>query len=301
MESSTLSNRRPLFGAVLISLTLCLAVLAACGDSDGDESAFTPVKGTESAYCDTFRAWQVHHVLDGGDEAELTPAAFERYWNEYLVYQKTSVQQAPQVIRDEWVASERGVRTIPTPVLEKYDFDVKRIERDGTAAEKGWGEPPPDLEKAQAAIHAYDARTCGTEGPPAADVAFKANGSSEAYCKALGTFNNRLEQIASSQFDPDVMQTAVTADSFSANLDALDESAPVEIAADVKAVGEWLRTRWSDVIAESDYDLRRIWLDGTPEDRAVFHLSHPDIVKHDTRLTAYEEQVCAEIERAEAT
>ncbi|HEX2302623.1 MAG TPA: hypothetical protein VHH57_03280 [Gaiella sp.] len=40
------------------------------------------------------------------------------------------------------------------------------------------------------------------------------------------------------------------------------------------------------------YDIRRIWLDGTPEDRAVFTLSHPDVVEHDARLTAYEEQVC---------
>jgi hypothetical protein len=50
--------------------------------------------------------------------------------------------------------------------------------------------------------------------------------------------------------------------------------------------------RWSDVLAEFDYDIRRIWLDGTPEDRAVFTFSHPDVVEHDARLTAYEEQVC---------
>ena len=45
-------------------------------------------------------------------------------------------------------------------------------------------------------------------------------------------------------------------------------------------------------MAEYDYDTRRIWLDGTPEDRAVFTLSHPDVVEQDSRLTAYEEQVC---------
>jgi hypothetical protein len=37
---------------------------------------------------------------------------------------------------------------------------------------------------------------------------------------------------------------------------------------------------------------RRIWLDATPEDRAVFSLTHPGVVEHASRTTAYEEQVC---------
>jgi hypothetical protein len=36
----------------------------------------------------------------------------------------------------------------------------------------------------------------------------------------------------------------------------------------------------------------RIWLDATPEDRAVFSLTHPGVVEHASRTTAYEEQVC---------
>ena len=88
------------------------------------------------------------------------------------------------------------------------------------------------------------------------------------------------------------MRTVFTADSFTEALEALDAAAPAEIAADVEAETEWFRARWSDVIDEFDYDIRRIWLDGTPEDRAVFTLSHPDVVEHDSRLTAYEEQLC---------
>ena len=149
------------------------------------------------------------------------------------------------------------------------------------------------MQKAQDAIHAYEARTCGTESPPAADVIFKADESSKPYCKALGTFNSGLEKVASSRFDPDVLRTVVTADSFSEALDALDSQLPPRSPRTSKPMGEWFRTRWSDVVAEFDYDIRRIWLDGTPEDRAVFHLSHPDVAKHDARLTAYEEQVCA--------
>ena len=287
------SNRRPLFGAALISLALALAVVAGCGGSDGDETAFTPVDGTESAYCDTYRGWQVHE-LDGEGDDQPNPAAFRAYWNDYLEFNKTSLQQAPPEIRDEWVVSERAIRTVLTPVLEKYDFDVHRIEREGTAAEKALGEPPPDVQKAQDAIHAYEDRVCGVASPPAADVVFKADGSSKAYCAALSTFNSELEGIESSRFDPDVLRTFVTSDNFTEVLDALDETAPAEIAADQEAVSEWWRTRWSDVIAEFDYDVRGIWVDGTPEDRAVFHLFHPEVADHDSRLTAFEEQVCTE-------
>ncbi len=287
------ASQRPMFGAALISVTLALAVLAACGGSDGDEAAFTPVDGTESSYCDTFRAWQVHE-LDGGDgDAQPNPAAFEKYWNEYLAFNKTSLEQAPPVIRDEWVLSERGVRTILTPVLARYDFDVERIAREGTPAEQAVGEPPPDVQKAQAAIHAYEARVCGVDSPPAANAVFRADGSSKAYCNSLIAFKSGFKKVESSRFDPDVMRTVFAADSFTKRLDALDETAPAEIAANVQAETEWYRDRWSDVVADFDYDIRRIWLDGTPEDRAVFTLSHPDVVEHAARATAYEKHVCS--------
>jgi len=287
------SKRHPVFGAALISLTLALAALAGCGGSDGDETAFTPVAGTDSAYCDTFRAWQVHE-LDGEGDDQPSPAALERYWHDYLEFNRTSLEQAPLVIRDEWVLSERAVRTVLTPVLEKYGFDFERVAREGTPAEKALSQPPPEVQKAQAAIHAYEARVCGVAPPPAADVAFKADGSSKRYCMALRRFNRELEKIESSRFDPDAMRAFVASDGFTEAVDALAETAPAEIAADQEAANEWWRTRWSAVIAEFDYDIRRIWLDATPEDRAVFTFSHPDVVAHETRLAAYEEQVCTE-------
>jgi hypothetical protein len=88
------------------------------------------------------------------------------------------------------------------------------------------------------------------------------------------------------------MRAVFTSDSFMESLDSLEESAPADIAEDQEAVSEWIRTRWSDVIGEFDNDIRRIWLEGTPEDRAVFTLAHPDVVEQNSRLTAYEEQFC---------
>ena len=170
--------------------------------------------------------------------------------------------------------------------------DVERIAKQGTAAEKALGEPTPEARKAQDAIHAYEDRVCGVATPAAADVVFEADSSSKAYCTALRAFNRGFAEVESSRFDPDAMRVVFTSDSFTESLDALEESAPAAITEDQETVSEWFRTRWSDVIDEFDYDIRRIWLDGTPEDRAVFTLSHPNVVEQGSRLTAYEEQVC---------
>jgi hypothetical protein len=288
-----MGTRRPLFGAAMAVLLLGSAAAAGCGGSDGDESSFTPVAGTESAYCDTYRAWQVHE-LDGGEgDDQPNPAAFRAYWKDYLEFNATSLRQAPPEIRDDWQVTEPIIRTVLTPVLEKYDFDVQRIAKEGTPAEQALQEPPPKAKRAQDTIHAYEDRVCGVATPPAANVVFKEDGSSQAYCGEVSTFNRGFEQVESSRFDPKQMRTVFTADSFTDSLDALEEKAPADIAEDQEAVSEWFRNRWSDVIAEFGYDIRRIWVEGTPEDRAVFTFSHPDIVEHDARQTAYEEQVCS--------
>ncbi len=283
---------------VVVSLVSALAVLAAlagCSGSDGDETAFVPVAGSDTAYCDAYRAWQVHE-LDGGEgDDQPNPTALRKYWNEYLIFEETLLHEAPAEIRDEVQVKVSAIRTLMTPLLEKYDFDAKRLQREGSAAERAIFEaPPPEIQKAQDAQHAYEDRTCGTApSPPAADVVFKAGGSSKAFCTALSAFDGELEKVASSKFDPDVMQTLVTGDRFTEVLDGLDETAPAEIAEDVKAETEWWRTRWSDVMAQYDYDIRNIYVDGTPEDLAVFNRTHPDVLEHTSRNTAYAEQVCS--------
>ena len=279
---------------VLVSLILPLAVLAGCGGNDGDETAFTPVAGSDTAYCDAYRAWQVHE-LDGGEgDDQPNPAALRKYWNEYLIFEETLLHEAPAEIRDDVVVKVSAIRTLITPLLEKYEFDAKRLQREGTAAERALFEAPPrEIQKAQDAQHAYEGRTCGTApSPPAADVVFKANESAKPFCSALSAFNSELEKVASSKFDPEVMRTFVTGDRFREVLDGLDAAAPAEIAADVRADTEWWRTRWSDVMAEYDYDIRGIYLHGTPEDLAVFNRTHPDVLEHTSRNTAYEDQVC---------
>jgi hypothetical protein len=277
-------------------LLLALALgLAAAGCTGGSEPAFTPVAGSDSAYCHTYRSWKVYELDGGGAFDQPNPAALRTWWNAYLVAEETMLREAPSSIRDAVGVKVGHIRTVTTPLLEKYDFDLKRIQREGTAAEQAafYGLPPAEVEKAQEAQYAYEDQACGTAPtPPPADVVFEADPSSKSFCAALAEFNSELDEIAASQFDPGVVQAFVTDDRFSEVLDGLDAAAPSEIAADVEADTEWFRTRWSDVMAKHDYDIRALYLDATPEDLAVFNRTHPDVLEHTSRTTAYEEQVC---------
>jgi hypothetical protein len=284
---------RRLRSITLLVLVLGLSTLAACGGSD--EAAFTPVAGADGAYCETYRAWKVYELGGGGAFDQPNPGALRKWWNAYVIAEETMLREAPSEISDEVAVKVGHIRTVMTPLLEKYDFDLQRIQRESTAAEQAafYGLPPAEVERAQAAQYAYEDMACGTAPtPPPANVAFEADASSKSFCAALAAFDGALDKVTSSKFDPDVLRTLVTGDRFSEVLDGLDGAAPAEIEADVTADTEWFRTRWSDVVAEYGYDLRRIYLDATPEDLAVFNRSHPDVGRHASRITAYEEQVC---------
>ena len=277
----------------LLTLAVMSAVVAGCAGSDG--VAVTPVAGSDNAYCQAYRAWKVYELDAGGAFDQPNPAALRTWWNAYLVAEETMLREAPSEIRDAVGVKVARIRIVMTPLLERYDFDVKRIQREGAAAEQAafFGLPPAEVDKAQEAQYAYEDRTCGTApSPPAADVAFEAGASSNAFCAALGSLDREIEKVASSKFDPAVLRTLVTGNRFSEVLDGLDAAAPAEIAADVQADTEWFRTRWSDVMAEHGYDIRGIYVGGTPEELAVFNRTHPDVLEHTSRTTAYEDQVC---------
>jgi hypothetical protein len=278
----------------VVALILGTAVLGACGGSD-DDAAFTPVAGSDSAYCATYRAWKVYELDNGEAFDQPNPAALRRFWNAYLIAEETLLQQAPREIRDEVAIKVGFIRTRLTPLMERYGFDLERTRSEGKAAEQRalFQAPPAEVQKAQGAQYAYEDRTCGTQpSPPAADVVFEADASSKPFCAALSALDSELEKIVASRFDPNVMRTFVTGDRFTEVLDGLDAAAPAEIEVDVEADTDWFRTRWSDVVARYGYDLRRIYLDATPEDLAVFNRTHPDVLEPTSRDTAYEEQVC---------
>jgi hypothetical protein len=278
------------------ALTAGLAVLTGCSGGGGDETAFTPVAGSDGAYCKTYRAWKVYELDGGGAFDQPNADALRVWWNAYVIAEETMLQQVPAEIRDEVEIKVGHIRTVLAPLLEKYDFDLKRVRRDSSPAEQAafFGLPPGEVERAQAAQYAYEDKACGTAPTlPAADVVFEADASSKAYCAALDAFNRARRGGGASKFDPDVLRVLVTGDRFAEILDELDSTAPDAITADVQADTEWFRTRWSDVIAEYDYDLRRVYVDATAEDLAVFNRTHPDVLEHTALTTAYEDQVCS--------
>jgi hypothetical protein len=277
------------------ALTAGLAVLTGCSGGGGDETAFTPVAGSDGAYCKTYRAWKVYELDGGGAFDQPNADALRVWWNAYVIAEETMLQQVPAEIRDEVEIKVGHIRTVLAPLLEKYDFDLKRVRRDSSPAEQAafFGLPPAEVERAQEAQYAYEDRACGTAAtPPAAGVVFETDDSSKRFCAALDAFDGELEKVASSKFDPDVLQALVSGDRFTEVLDRMVNTAPAEIAADVRADTEWFRTRWSDVVAEHDYDVRRIYVDASPEDLAVFNRTHTDVLEHTSRTTAYENQVC---------
>lgn len=278
----------------VVALTLGTAVLGACSGSD-DDAAFAHVAGSDSAYCATYRAWKVYELDNGGAFDQPTPAALRRWWEAYSSSEESMLEQAPPEIHAAVEVKVHFIRIRLTPLVEKYDFDLERMRRDGTAADQAvmFGGPPAEVWEAQAAQYAFEDRECGTQpSPPAADVVFERDGSSETFCTTLGAFDGGLDEVASSGFDPELLRALVTGDRFTELLDDLDAAAPKEIAADVQADTGWFRGRWSDVVALYGYDIRRIYLDATPEDLAVFNRTHPDVLEHTSRTTAYEEQVC---------
>ena len=127
------STRRALFGATTVLLILGSAVLAGCGGSAGDETAFVPVAGADSAYCDTYRAYKAQEIDGGGAYDQPNPAALRKWWNDYLIFEETMLREAPPEIGDEVAIKVSFIRTVLTPLLEKYDFDLKRMQRESAA------------------------------------------------------------------------------------------------------------------------------------------------------------------------
>jgi hypothetical protein len=279
----------------LAALILGAAVLAGCGGGDGDRAGFAPGAGSDSAYCRAYRSWKVYELDAGGAFDQRDAAGLRTWWHAYLVAEEMMLQHAPPEIRAHVGIKVGHIRTQLTPLLEKYEFDLKRLQRDGTPAEQAafFGLPPAEVDRAQEAQYAYEDKVCGTAPtPPRADVRFVADPSSKPYCDALGSFNAEVEKVTDSRFEPDVLRELVTGDRFADVLDRLDAAAPAEISEDVQADTEWFRTRWSDVVERYDYDIRTIYLESTPEDLAVFNRTHPEVLEHTSRTTAYEEQIC---------
>jgi hypothetical protein len=289
--------------AALVGLAL---VAVGCGSSTPKATpASTPTTTAapaadpvDSPYCQTAREWLVHEFDGEGGAFADDPPAFEKYWGEWITFIDTATQQAPAEIRDDWPLAYPNVKAF-TPVLEKYDYDIARAQAEGTPAELALGkrldeEPPPEQQRAIAAVKEYEGRVCQTAQPPAADVSFAGAPKNQAYCDGVEAGDEAVEeQIAAKKWAVDAVRSFVTSDAFRAGLDKAAANAPAEIKADVLADVDWQRNQQVDVLEKYGYDVRRLLLEGSKEDRAIFQRSDPSIAGHYARTIAYEEQVCA--------
>lgn len=291
------STARLLLGVAFACAVVTLPACSSSSDDSGDAAVAdttTTVAADPSAseYCDTARVWAVHELGGGGDAVADDPAAFRAYWAEYLTFVDASVVQAPAEIHDEEVLNGAAVHDTLTPVLEQYDFDVARLQSEGTAEEQAVAnEPPADVQDAQAAIHAYQGTVCGTETPPVADVTFEADPSADAYCQAVLDMSDAFGQVAAGGFDPADLEAFLTGDAL-VLLAAQDENVPDTIAEESDAVNAWTRAQFSDVLAAHDYDIREVILDGTQDDREDLQFTDPAIIDQRSRDDAYQQQVC---------
>jgi len=240
-------------------------------------------------YCDVAREWAVHEIagVDGSD-----PAAFRKYWGEYLVYVHQARKLAPERIRDDWRVNATAVREILTPLLEKYDFDLNLLYEIASDEEKALlDEPPADVQRAQLDILRFEGVHCGAQQPLPADVTFTGE-KPGPYCKLVASDDKRVQALFQGGGHPaDVM--AYFLDRDRRKLDAKElAAAPEVIREDVRALVDWSAERQRPVLGRYGYDIRNLILDGSRKARAAFQLTDSEIRMHFARVAAYEQQVC---------
>jgi hypothetical protein len=291
--------RRRVPGASTLMVVLGAAVLAAgCGGGDDSAAALSAeqVASFSSPYCVTARKWAVHELNGGGDGAYARegPDGFKTWWKEQLAALKLSVAQAPAVIRDAEAVNEKAIRTRLTPLVEKYGFDFERIAAEATPAETAFADhPPASVANAQQARNEYQNRVCGYGGsPPPARVAFEKSAASKAYCEAAAAQQTGIGTVAEAGVTAAAFRAYATSDQFLDALDAQDATAPPEIADDVKTDNEWVREHKLTLLEKYDYDYRRLVLEGSAEELSAFNYFDPRVEEHDSRVSAYAQQVC---------
>ena len=123
-------------------------------------------------------------------------------------------------------------------------------------------------------------------------MTFEKSAASKAYCAAAAAQQEGNGKVAESGFTPDAFRTYVTSDQFMDALDAQDASAPPEIADDVKVDNQWVREHKLALLEKYGYDYRKLLLEGSADELAAFNYFDPAVEEHDSRVSAYVQQVC---------
>ena len=189
---------RPWLVLAAAALALVSAVATGCGSGKRQTAS------GEGSTARTATRLATGRCASSTSSTTAIPSRVEKYWNEYLVFVKTSVQQAPPVVRGAHAVVSSAVRTQITPVLKKYHFDFKRIESEGSPAEQAvLGEPPDEVAAAKTAWTPTETRFVATEVLLRGRCRLQGEQyTTKAYCAAGAAQEQGLEKVAASGFDP---------------------------------------------------------------------------------------------------
>jgi hypothetical protein len=266
----------------LVTAGIALVLGVACG---GDS------KPTDSAYCKTARNWAVHELtaFDPSD-AEST----RQFFADYQSHINASSKDAPKDIEAPWKTNANAFNTLFMPMLERHGFSFDRVMREGSPEDQALlAETPADVAAAQSQIQAYDATVCGSAQPPAADVVYEGP-AAPGYCEGQQAIDARMEELAADGFQPAAFRALVASPEFQELLFAGPSVAPPELQADEVAIEQFTRDRMLPLLERYDYDVRRLLLEGSPADRAVFQSADASIRDAFARTEAYITQLCAD-------
>ena len=269
------------FGLILSTATIA----SACGGHGNEGTA----SAADSAYCTILREWTAHE-LSTYDEND--PAQLRKYIGEYVAFNTAAATAAPAEVAEDWTMTSSGFESTVVPVLEKYGYSIERIMAEATPEEQAVEEPPPDLAAAQDRIHAYEAQTCHTGQPAAADVKFAGPADAD-YCEAAHTLDAATD-LSASAWSPDSVKALVTSPDFATMWQAGVTAAPPEIHDDVAALAAFTSDEVVPMLERNGYDMRRVLVHGTAADLAILQSWDPTIVDAYRRVTAYEDELCAQ-------
>jgi hypothetical protein len=260
-----------------------IATRAAANDTIAASSA-----DSNSGYCNEAGSWAARELTP---HDESSTAAERTYLTEYAAFIDRSVAAAPAAIRADWTGVQAFTRTA-VEVMARYDYLGDRVEKQGTEADKAAMHGNDEQHARYDRISAYDAKVCGTTQPSQADVKFHGNKAS-AFCKAQKATTTAFQHdVVEGGFQVDAVRTWFEAPSFLPMFDTAARLAPAEVKPDVLFDKTFTRTTFLPTLQRYGYDLRKILVAGSSEDRHVFNFVTADAAPHYARLFTYESQVC---------
>jgi hypothetical protein len=262
---------------------VAVAALGLAGCSGGSKNA------SDRAYCDTAREWSINQLVPVD---ETDPAAMKQRMAEYAAFVTEAAEQAPEDVDADWQLNKQGVVGTLIPLFEKYGYSQERLEAEASDAEKALlQEPPDDVAQAQDRIHEYEGTVCAATQPAAADVTFEGTGS-KAYCEASLANQETAGEVQSGGMQPDAVRALLTSPEYAQRQDALVRTAPPAIHDDAVKVRAFDTSQFEPLLEENGYDLRQVFLDGSPHEREVVQHRAPEVSTAYARIEAYEQQFC---------